>query len=235
MIDEKLKTIAGESLLLRNLPADVVDLIAAKSTTRTYRRGETVFVQGEAASAIYVVLSGWIKLYRVTPNGAEAVVNVFTKGQSFGEAAALQNGNYPVSAEATTEANLMRIPTQALFAMVRENPDIALAMLASTFHHLHSLISQVEQLKAHTGAQRVAEFLLELCPVEEGACTVTLPYDKVLIAGRLGLKPESLSRVFSRLRNYGVTIRRNHALISEVKTLRAYANEDGPETLSVAL
>ncbi len=235
MIDEKLKTIAGESLLLRNLPADIVDRIAAKSTTRTYRRGETVFVQGEAASAIYVVLSGWVKLYRVTQNGAEAVVNVFTKGQSFGEAAALQNGNYPVSAEATTEANLMRIPTQELFAMVREAPDIALAMLASTFHHLHSLISQVEQLKAHTGAQRVAEFLLELCPVEEGACTVTLPYDKVLIAGRLGLKPESLSRVFSRLRNYGVTIRRNHALISEVKTLRAYANEDGPETLNVAL
>ena len=235
MIDEKLKRIAGESLLLRNLPADIVDRIRATSTTRTYRRGETVFIQGEAASAIYVVLSGWIKLYRVTHSGVEAVVNVFTRGQSFGEATALQNGNYPVSAEATTEANLLRIPTLELFAMVRENPDIALAMLASTFHHLHSLVSQVEQLKAHTGAQRVAEFLLELCPVEEGACTVTLPYDKVLIAGRLGLKPESLSRVFSRLRNYGVTIRRNHALISEVRTLRAYANEDGPETLKVAL
>ena len=71
--------------------------------------------------------------------------------------------------------------------------------LASTFTHLHSLVSQLEQRKAQTGAQRVAEFILEFCEVEKGGCVVTLPYDKVLIAGRLGMKPESLSRAFAKL------------------------------------
>jgi len=235
MIDSKMKEIARQSLLLRNMPDDVVDRLARESTLRSFRRGETVFMQGESAQAIHVVLGGWIKLYRVSPNGAEAVVSVFTRGQSFGEAAALQNGSYPVSAEAATESRLMQIPTRALFALVREDPEIAMSMLASTFHHLHSLVSQVEQLKAHSGEQRVAEFLLDLCPVDEGTCTVTLPYDKVLIAGRLGLKPESLSRIFSRLRNHGVTIRKNHALIADVRSLRARANEDESEPWNVAL
>ena len=65
-------------------------------------------------------------------------------------------------------------------------------------------MAEIEQLKARTGAQRLAEFLLELCPVESGSCAVRLPYDKALIAGRLGMKPESLSRGFSRLRKVGV-------------------------------
>ena len=84
----------------------------------------------------------------------------------------------------------------------------------------------MEQLKAQTGAQRVAEFLLDLAPCESGTCTVTLPYDKVLIAGRLGLKPESLSRAFHKLRDKGVRINQNHALIDNVMSLRDYAEED---------
>lgn len=53
-----------------------------------------------------------------------------------------------------------------------------------------------------------------------------LPYDKVLIAGRLGMKPESLSRTFVRLRDQGVTIRQNHAVIEDVTALRSFAEED---------
>jgi len=72
----------------------------------------------------------------------------------------------------------------------------------------------------------VAEFLLELAPCKEGACEVVLPYDKVLIAGRLGMKPESQSRAFVRLRDQGVTIRQNNAVIEDVTALRAFAEED---------
>jgi CRP-like cAMP-binding protein len=117
---------------------------------------------------------------------------------------------------------------------MKSRPELATAIVASTFRHLHSLIAQVEQLKAHTGAQRVAEFLLELCPVDEGACAVTLPYDKVLIAGRLGMKPESLSRAFARLRGTGVMVRQNHAAIADVEKLREYVEEDRAASWSKA-
>jgi CRP-like cAMP-binding protein len=114
----------------------------------------------------------------------------------------------------------------ALLHRIRESPEVAISIIAATFVHLQGLVAQVEQLKARTGAQRVAEFLLELAPCQDGSCDVILPYDKALIAGRLGLKPESLSRAFARLRDYGVTVKLNNASIVDLQKLRELANED---------
>jgi CRP-like cAMP-binding protein len=167
-----------------------------------------------------------VKLYRMTPTGAEAVVGVFTRGRSFGEAAAFQGDRYPVSAAAVTDARVLVVRAGAILALMDQNPALCRAMVASTFRHLHALVAQIEQLKAQSGAQRVAEFLASLAPVEEGACAVTLPYDKALIAGRLGMKPESLSRAFARLREVGVTVTNNRAAIADVAALREFVEED---------
>lgn len=101
-----------------------------------------------------------------------------------------------------------------------------MAIVASTFRHLHGLVAQVEALKAHTGAQRVAEFLLELCACDTGSCTITLPYDKTLIAGRLEMQPQSLSRAFDRLEGQGVKISQNLATIADIGSLRQYMMDD---------
>ncbi len=103
---------------------------------------------------------------------------------------------------------------------------MGLSMLASTSQHLHMLIQQIEQLKAHTGVQRVAEFLLEQTSSVSGSCMLQLPYDKALIAGRLGIKPESLSRAFQRLREHGVDIQQNRAVIEELRDLRKLIDKD---------
>lgn len=217
---------AREAVLFAGLPGDLADAILQRATTKTCQRGETIFVQGDSAQNFYVVLDGWVKLFRITPTGAEAVVGVFTKGRSFGEAVAFDGTPYPVSAEAVTEARLLALRASILSNMMRERPEIALAIVSSTFRHLQGLVAQVEQLKAHTGAQRVAEFLLELCPCGEGACELTLPYDKTLIAGRLGMQPPSLSRAFNKLEEIGVTIRQNRAIIADVGRLKDYMLED---------
>jgi len=218
--------VAKQSVLLASVPEDLVETILSHSEARSFDRGTTNFLQGEPAHSVYIVLEGWVKLFRVSPNGAEAVVGVFTKGRSFGEAAAFRNDVYPVAAEAVTDTRVIPVRAGLILGMMESRPELCTAMLASVFKHLHALVAQVEQLKAHTGAQRVAEFLLELCPVQDGACAVTLPYDKVLIAGRLGMKPESLSRAFARLRDMGVKVSQNHAAISDVSRLHAYVEED---------
>ncbi len=218
--------IAKQSILLANIPDEITVDILSRSSVKHFERGETVFVQGDEAVSIYIVISGWVKLYRITPMGSEAVVGVFTKGRSFGEAAAFRGDIYPVSAEASTKTKVIHIPTSVYLNLMRKEPDLALSILSATFAHLHALVTQVEQLKANTGAQRVAQFLHSLCDKECDNCTVTLPYDKVLIAGRLGIKPESLSRAFSQLRDMGVTVRKNHAEIDSVRKLGEFAEID---------
>lgn len=220
------KALARQSLLLAATPEPVAQKVIEAAHERLFDRGATIFLQGERAKAIYIVAEGWVKLYRIAPNGAEAVVGVFTKGSSFGEAVAVRSDNYPVAAEAVTDCTLIRIETDAFLRQIRENPEVAISILSATYLHLHSLVAQVEALKAQTGSQRVAEFLLELAACPAGACEVTLPYDKVLIAGRLGMKPESLSRAFARLKDQGVTIRQNVAQIADIAVLREFVEED---------
>lgn len=230
MPNERQRNIAQHSLLLKSFPEEIREMVLGMSSWREYDRGETLFLQGEVAQSIHIVIDGWVKLYRISPNGDEAIVHIFTKGESFGEAVALRGSAYPVTAEAVTACSVLRIPSAVLQEAIRKNPDTAVFMMASVFNHLHSLVSQLEQLKAHTGPQRVAEFLLQLCEQEEGECEVTLPYDKALIAGRLGMKPESLSRSFARLRTVGVRINRNHAEIADIGRLRAFTEETSRET-----
>ncbi|MEY8830108.1 Crp/Fnr family transcriptional regulator [Sedimentitalea sp. XS_ASV28] len=213
-------------MFIRSLPDEHIETVLSRGVFRSSERGETLFIQGEPCPGIHVVLEGWVKLYRIAPNGSEAVVGVFTKGESMGEPVALRQGTYPVSAEAATACTTVLIPGDALIQLIRRDPEVSISILASTFNHLHSLVSQLEQLKAETGAQRVARFLLELCEDGEDECRVTLPYDKVLIAGRLGMKPESLSRAFARLKDSGVTIARNHAEISDIRRLRGVVESD---------
>ncbi len=229
MAHEAQKTVAKQSLLLKSLPEHHIETLLSHAIWRKYDRGETIFLQEEKAKAVHVVLAGWVKLFRMSPSGAEAVVSVFTRGESFGEAVALRNVPYPVSAEAVSACEIMHIPSPVLLSLMREDPEIGVSILAATFTHLHSLVAQLEQLKAQTGAQRVAEFLLNLCEEDAGTCDVELPYDKMLIAGRLGMKPESLSRAFSRLRPMGVKINRNHAEIADIRNLRDYAESDPSE------
>ena len=221
-IDQNEITLVRKTALFGGLGTDLLTEILHQTVVRTINRGEVIFVQGDPALACFVVLEGWVKVYRLTPGGEEAVVAVFTRGQCFAEGATFMQGRYPVSAEAVTDGRLLSVPARELLRQIRQNPEIGLAMLASTSLHLHELVHQIEQLKAHTGVERVAEFLLSLCEKDDGGCSLELPYDKTLIAGRLGMKPESLSRAFARLRDLGVQIEQNMASIEDVPRLRRY-------------
>ncbi len=139
---------------------------------------------------------------------------------------AFTGNRYPATAEAVSDARIVRIPADHIVRCIRESPDIALAMIASTSQHLHHLVQQVEQLKAQSGVQRVAEFLATLAPNDHGSCVIALPYDKVLIAARLGLKPESLSRAFAKLRSVGVDVQASHVAVSDITRLRQIAADD---------
>lgn len=209
----------------------MVERLIAPAAVMVLREGETLFRQGDPANAFFIVIEGWVKLYRIALSGEEAVIYLFAKGDSFAEAVAFTGQAYPATAETVSKARIVRIPASHVVKCIREMPDIALAMIASTSQHLHRLLLEVEQLKAQTGVQRVAEFLVSLAAVEHGECMIELPYDKVQIAGHLGLKPESLSRAFAKLKRLGVEVHAAHVLLHDVARLRDYASSDRASNL----
>lgn len=208
------------------LSASALDTLIEQSEFQTRVRHSILFEQDQPATAFYLVLDGWTKLFRMTAGGEEAVVGVFTRGDHLAEAPCLSGGRYPVSCETVTEARLLAVPARRIVEQIRSNPEIGLAMLASTSLHLRRLVDQIEELKARTGPQRLAEFLIGLAPVAQGSCTIALPYEKLLIAGRLGMKPESLSRAFQRLRSIGVRIHQNTVAVGDVARLAEFAGRE---------
>src|SRR5262245_10090344 len=168
--------------VFHGLKPETIRRVVAAATVLALDPHEVLFRQGDPATAFFIVVEGWIKLYRITFSGEETVIHVLTDGESFAEAVAFTGARYPATAEAVSAARVVRIPADHVVRCIREDPDIALAMIASTSQHLHHLVQQVEQLKAQSGVQRVAEFLTSLCAVEQGPAMIALPYDKVLIA-----------------------------------------------------
>ena len=208
------------------LPPEAIDGLLAQSELQLHPRRTALFEQDEPASAFYLVLDGWVKLFRMTVSGDEAVVGVFARGDCIAEVPCLTGGNYPVSAEVVADARLLAVPARGVAELTRSAPEIGLAMLASTSLHLRKLVDQIEELKARTGPQRLANFLVELAPVKQGSCTIALPYEKLLIAGRLGMKPESLSRAFQRLQSVGVRINQSTIAVSDIARLAEFAGRE---------
>jgi CRP-like cAMP-binding protein len=212
--------------VFRGLKAETVEHIVAPATALMLRPHEGIMTQDDPATAFFIVINGWVKLYRTTPSGDDTVIEMITRGHSFAEAVAFTGNRYLATAEAVSETRVARIPADHLIRCIRQSPDVALGMIASISQHMHHLVQQVEQLKVQSGVQRVAEFLASLSLAEQGHCAVVLPYDKLLIAGQLGLTPESLSRAFARLRGIGVVVDASHVVVKDVAKLRQLANDD---------
>ncbi len=216
---------ARKSQLLCMLPDDVVVDILERASAISLPRGKILFEQGSPADSFFFVLHGWMKLYRTTEEGAETVIMALTEGESFAEPLAIMNAWYPVSAEAATDARVMKIPMRGLQDELRRNPELGLAIIASCFRFLRELVARIERTESRTGPQRLAMFLLDLADQEAGTCQINLPHQKRLLAARLGMFPESLSRSFAMLRKHGVRALTNQATIENLEELRGYTSK----------
>lgn len=216
-------SILKSSAFFKAMPVDDALSVISNQTPRSYPKGITLFRQGEPAPAFYMVLDGWVKLYRVTPDGLEVVLNVFKAGETFAEPAMFLGGRYPATAETASAARVLRIEASVFRARIHERPELALSMLASASLQLRSLVVQIEQIKIRTATQRVAEFIIELMPkCQRGPCAIEFPFEKNLLANRLGMGPESFSRALGKLQAYGVRVEKETATIADPGRLRQF-------------
>ncbi|MDR2153411.1 MAG: Crp/Fnr family transcriptional regulator [Burkholderiaceae bacterium] len=188
-------------------PAELVRL-AVGCTLRRLERGKPVFRQGDPCEEFHVVIVGQVKLFVLSPSGAEKVIELCGPGQTFAEALMFTDMHYIVSSQTLSDALLMRIDKKVVLDEITNNPSFALRMLAGLSRRLHGLIKDVENYTLHSGVQRVIGYLLG-DRINEGeiaseSITVSLPVSKASIASRLSLTPEYFSRVLNELETAGL-------------------------------
>ena len=191
------------------------------------RRGKILFLRGDPADRFFLLLSGWVKVFLDTPSGDQTVIEIMRSGESIAEAAIFMEMAYPASAEIADDARVLEIPAQPFLALLRSESGLALTMLAALSKRLHYLIQHIEKVQTFSTPHRLAEFLIGLANgADDGPAVIRLPYDKSLVAARLGMKPESLSRALAKLRDVGVTTRGGEVHIADIERLRDFCDSD---------
>jgi CRP-like cAMP-binding protein len=190
-------------------------------------RGRVLIQAGDPASAIYVVLSGCIKL-ALPRRGSEpqTVVALSRAGDMFDASAVFLDQPHLVSATAVKKSRVARVPKPEMLRAVEGDPALAHEVTRELSHNVHRLLAQVRGTAvAGTGAYKLVNFLLGELPSRLGAgpATITLPASKRAIAARLQLTPEHLSRVLGRLSALGLlSVDGPHITIRDVNALRTY-------------
>ncbi len=214
-----------DNSLLSQLPTEVRDCLLSRARTRTFARGSTICLQGEPAGALKIVTRGWVKLYRVSETGHEALLATLNTGQSFDEIASLMGGNCPSSAEALCECEVMFIDLATACSCKNAVAEITKVVMNAASDHMQNMMDQIEALKSRSGVERLSEYLLELSNETGGRRELVLPFDKVVLAAKLGMKPESLSRAFARLKSIGVKSELKRVFIQDVTKLKSLLHE----------
>ncbi|HXY59408.1 MAG TPA: Crp/Fnr family transcriptional regulator [Methylocystis sp.] len=195
--------------------------LASEAKVETYADGEAIFRQGDAASALMLVVSGFVKLLRTSASGDETVICIRGDRAAIADAPTSVHETCHVSAEAVGPTTVLKIPASKFRGLMAEQPALAMAALDEAKRAVAELVGEIESLKSHSADQRLARFLLSLCPAEAERRRFRLPYDKRLIAARLGVTQETLSRAFARLREFGVRTETRDVSVESAARLRA--------------
>jgi CRP/FNR family transcriptional activator FtrB len=216
-----------KGLVFRDLDDRVLARIGAVSTVMNLPEDAVICRQGQLADQLYVLVSGQVALSNTAPNGTSAVVEVVPPGGHFVLATVLARLPFLMSAHTVTSSRLISIEANALLAMLQTEAQLATALLRAEALDFRAMVRQVCDLKLRTTAQRLGCYLLSM-PKDQSSNTASmrLPFDKRLLAARLGCRQENLSRAFAALRNLGVETHGSRVILHDIARLRDYSVPD---------
>lgn len=198
----------------------------AKGTRELHlTRGDVLFQRGDISTGFHVVVHGQIKLALSSPQGADKVVELLGKGQSFGEAVMFMNKPYPVYAQALTDTLVLHISKSAILGGISSDPAFCQKMLAGLSIRLHRMVQLVESLSLRSPARRVIDYLLQdLDEIKDGLdIHLTLSANKNVIASTINITPETFSRILHNLSDIGlIKVEGKDVWIRDMGKLRAY-------------
>ncbi|MCA1961043.1 MAG: Crp/Fnr family transcriptional regulator, partial [Desulfomonile sp.] len=190
--------------LFNGLPDDQLRDLYSIGVEKRFKRGGTIFSEGQPALGFYVVLSGRVKIFKLSPDGKEQILHLFGPGEPFGEVAVFEGKQFPAHAAALEDSTARFYPRDAFIGLIKSNPSLALNMLAVLSRRLRFFAALVDNLALKEVPGRIAAHLLYLSDREEGADLVELDVPKNQLAGMLGTIPETLSRIFAKMASRGL-------------------------------
>ncbi|MDX2099199.1 MAG: Crp/Fnr family transcriptional regulator [Leptolyngbyaceae cyanobacterium bins.59] len=178
--------------------------LANISVLQTYKRGETLFWEGDEGTGFFIVKTGKVKVFKVANAGKEQILHLFGPQEHFAEVPALDGGTFPASAAAIDLSEVIFIPRSPFLAVLQQHPTLAIAMLSTFARHLRRLAHLVDTLSFKEVPERLANYLLRLSDRMGQAEVVELDVSKGQLASLLGTIPETLSRAFYKLNQEGM-------------------------------
>jgi len=197
-------------------------------TRTTLANGEPVFFQGDSASQFYFVAQGSIRLFRSTPSGHEKVIDLVNENNCFAEALMFTGQPiYPVNADAVGKSEIIGFKNSVFRELLQSNNDACLALLGQMSQRLHHQLLEIENLSLQNALHRLVNFLLQKINAQGETFTLGLP--KRLLASRLGIQPETLSRLLRQLADQqAITVKKDVISVLNKEHLLGLASDNQP-------
>jgi CRP/FNR family transcriptional regulator, dissimilatory nitrate respiration regulator len=190
--------------VFHGLPRSQLQALAGIAVPLAYQPGDTIFMEGDPAEGFFLILSGQVKVYKLSLDGKEQVLHFVGPDEIFAEVPVFSSGDYPAHAGALRETRTLFFPRLAMRRLLANDPTLAMNMLADLSRRLRQLTKLVENLSLKESPARLAAYLLHMSTELRQADEVELDVSKGQLATLLGTTPETLSRTLKKLSENGI-------------------------------
>jgi len=203
---EKLRDVVLECSLFNQFSSEKVDFILDRSRLVDLVEGEFLVQQGDPANEFFLVLKGEVKLAASSSTGQEKIMHIIHPGQTFAEVLMfLGKPRFPASVEALAESQIIGFPSELYKKLLSDSIDACFGLLGQFALRNRQLVGEIEALTLYNATFRVVQYLLKEIPSsQQNAASVILRARKNVIASRLAITPETLSRILSKLKRDGI-------------------------------
>jgi CRP-like cAMP-binding protein len=190
--------------------------------------GEILFQHGDKARALYLLLEGQVKLYRASVDGNEVIFDLLDPGTTIAETSLLQpQPRFPCSCAALVDVEVAAVDLPAVAALLHDSINTCLGLLHRVSECADRRLDDIERLALQSATCRVAGYLLAQLP--PGRDEVVLRVTKGVMASRLGIRAETLSRILKQLSDNGaVSIYGKLVRVPSRQKLQRLARESVP-------
>ncbi len=185
--------------LFEGLPARQYEALASVVMEQSLKHGQAIFSEGDEGNGFFVIVSGRVKIFKLSAEGKEQILHIMGPGEPFGEVAVFSGKRFPAYAQALTETRVLFFPRDAFMALIGKDPSLAVNMLAVLSARLRRFAALVEDLSLKEVPGRLAAYLASLSERKKGSPNIELEITKTQLASVLGTIPETLSRILARM------------------------------------